>query len=44
MKLFEELKWRGLIKDIAGDDLEHILNDKKLHFTGEQIQQQTACI
>ena len=28
MKLFEELKWRGLIKDIAGDDLEHILNDQ----------------
>lgn len=32
MKLFEELKWRGLIKDIAGDDLEHILNDKKITF------------
>ena len=22
MKFFEELKWRGLVKDIAGDDLE----------------------
>lgn len=32
MKLFEELKWRGLIKDIAGDDLERILNDKKITF------------
>lgn len=36
MKLFEELKWRGLIKDIAGDDLEHILNDKKLHLLGNR--------
>ena len=26
MTLFEELKWRGLIKDQAGDDLEKIIN------------------
>ena len=26
MKLFDELKWRGLIKDQAGDDLEKIIN------------------
>ena len=26
MTLFEELKWRGLIKDMAGDDLEKIIN------------------
>ena len=26
MTLFEELKWRGLIKDTAGDDLEKIIN------------------
>lgn len=26
MKLFEELKWRGLIKDVAGEDLEEKLN------------------
>ena len=26
MTLFEELKWRGLIKDTAGEDLEKIIN------------------
>ena len=26
MTLFEDLKWRGLIKDTAGDDLEKIIN------------------
>ena len=26
MTLFEELKWRGLIKDMAGDDLEKVIN------------------
>ena len=26
MTLFEELKWRGLIKDTAGDDLEKVIN------------------
>ena len=26
MTLFEELKWRGLIKDTAGDDIEKIIN------------------
>lgn len=26
MNLFEELQWRGLIKDTAGDDLEKIIN------------------
>ncbi len=32
MKLFEELKWRGLIKDVAGEDIERILNDEKITF------------
>lgn len=32
MKLFEELKWRGLIKDIAGDDIENKLNNEKITF------------
>ena len=32
MKLFEELKWRGLIKDIAGDDIEDKLNNEKITF------------
>jgi len=32
MKLFEELKWRGLIKDIAGEDIEKKLNDEKITF------------
>ena len=26
MTLYEELKWRGLIKDEAGDDIESIIN------------------
>ncbi len=32
MKLYEELVWRGLIKDVAGDDLEKKLNDEKITF------------
>ncbi len=32
MTLFEELKWRGLIKDVAGDDLEKVLNGKPITF------------
>lgn len=32
MKLFEELKWRGLIKDISSPDLEKKLNDEKITF------------
>ena len=32
MKLFEELKWRGLIKDIAGEDIEDKLNNEKITF------------
>ena len=32
MKLYEELKWRGLIKDEAGEDLEDILNNEKVTF------------
>ena len=32
MSFFEELKWRGLVKDIAGDDLEDKLNNEKLTF------------
>lgn len=30
MKLYEELVWRGLIKDVAGEDLEKKLNDEKV--------------
>ena len=29
MNFYDELKWRGLIKDEAGDDLEKIINEKK---------------
>ena len=29
MTLFEELKWRGLVKDIAGDDIADKLNNEK---------------
>ena len=32
MKLFEELKWRGLIKDISSPDLEKKLNEEKITF------------
>ena len=32
MKLFEELKWRGLIKDVAGEDIEKKLNDESITF------------
>ncbi len=32
MKLFEELKWRGLVKDVAGDDLEDKLNNESITF------------
>ena len=32
MKLFEELKWRGLIQDISSPDLEEKLNNEKLTF------------
>ena len=32
MKLFEDLKWRGLIKDISSPDLEKKLNDEKITF------------
>lgn len=32
MNLYEELKWRGLIKDTAGSDLEKKLNNEKITF------------
>lgn len=32
MSFFEELKWRGLVKDVAGDDLEDKLNNEKITF------------
>ncbi len=32
MKLYDELKWRGLIKDVAGDDIEKKLNEEKITF------------
>ena len=32
MKLFEELKWRGLIKDVSSPELEKKLNDEKITF------------
>lgn len=32
MKLFDDLKWRGLIKDVAGEDLEDQLNAGGLTF------------
>ena len=32
MKLFDELKWRGLVKDIAESDIEDKLNNEKITF------------
>ena len=32
MTLYEELKWRGLIKDVTSPDLEDKLNNEKLTF------------
>lgn len=32
MTLFEELKWRGLVKDVAGDDIADKLNNEKITF------------
>ncbi len=32
MTLFEELQWRGLIKDVAGDDIADKLNNDKITF------------
>ena len=32
MTLFEDLKWRGLIKDVAGSDIEQKLNDEVITF------------
>ena len=32
MTLFEDLKWRGLVKDISSDELEKKLNEEKLTF------------
>ena len=33
MKLYEELKWRGLIKDVSNEELaEHLLNNEKITF------------
>ena len=32
MKLFEDLKWRGLIQDISNPELERLLNEEKITF------------
>ncbi len=32
MTFFEELKWRGLIKDVAGEDISEKLNNEKITF------------
>ena len=32
MKLYDELKWRGLIKYVAGEDIEKKLNEEKITF------------
>ena len=37
MTLYEELKWRGLIKDEAGDDLKDKLDNEKITFQPLQV-------
>ena len=32
MTFFEELKWRGLVKDVAGEDIADKLNNEKITF------------
>ena len=32
MTLFEELEWRGLVKDLAGDDIKDKLNNTEMTF------------
>src|SRR5574344_1651212 len=32
MKFYDELVWRGLIKDVSSPDLEKILNEEKVTF------------
>ena len=32
MKLFEELEWRGLIKDVSSPDIKNLLNNEKITF------------
>ena len=32
MTNWEELKWRGLVKDVAGDDIEDKINNEKVTF------------
>lgn len=32
MKLYEELEWRGLVKDLAGDDIKDKLNNTEMTF------------
>ena len=32
MTLYEELEWRGLIKDVAGEDIQDKLNNEKISF------------
>ena len=32
MKLYDELKWRGLIKDVSSDEIEKMLNEDKVTF------------
>ena len=32
MTFFEELKWRGIIKDVSSPELENLLNNESLTF------------
>ena len=44
MTLYEDLQWRGLIKDVSSPELEKKLNEGGLTFYIEQTLQQTVCM
>ena len=38
MTLYEDFKWRGLVKDVSSPELEEKLNNGGMTFFGELIQ------
>jgi len=44
MNLFEDLKWRGLVKDISSPDIEKLLNGEPISFYWGTDQLQIVCI
>ena len=42
MKLYDELKWRGLIKDVSSPELERKLNEESLTFSRATLAKSTG--